>query len=60
MGLIKREKESEFSSSVVQTGRSNSHPFKVIENYTPLRLLSQLYIVCVRQCRLLMRRFLNL
>jgi hypothetical protein len=46
VGLIKkREKESEFSSSVVQTGRSNSHPFKVIENYTPLLdCQSQLYI----------------
>lgn len=37
MGLLrKREKSSEVASSTVQTGRASSHPFTMLENYTPL------------------------
>lgn len=46
MGLIrKREKESEISSSTVQTGRASSHPFTMLESYIPLTdCQSQLYM----------------
>ncbi|MEG1179145.1 MAG: serine/threonine protein phosphatase, partial [Oscillospiraceae bacterium] len=37
MGLIrKREKDTEIASSTVQTGRASSHPFTMLESYTPL------------------------
>ena len=46
MGLIrKREKESEISSSTVQTGRASTHPFTMLESYIPLAdCQSQLYM----------------
>lgn len=43
--LKKREKEIEVETSSVQTGRASSHPFSMLDTYTPLvNSQSQLYV----------------
>ena len=46
MGLLKkRDKQCEVASSTVQTGRASSHPFSMLDTYTPLTdCQSQLYV----------------